>query len=102
MKPLPNQRKGALYLIAAEMYRNAVELRQGWCNRILKNGLQMVLQRLDDNQWRLAIARSKVYPSDTEAAICAKAFDVPAGSEPVKVVRSERYVIEWSWREYQE
>lgn len=100
LKRSPSRRKGALDLIAAEMYSRTYELSQGWCYRPLHNGLRMVLQRLDDNQWRLAIARHKVYPSDTEAAICGRVFGVPVGSEPEKVQRSGVYVIEWKWREY--
>ena len=102
MKRSPSRRKGALDLIAAEMYSLTYELSQGWCYRPLHNGLRMVLQRLDDNQWRLAIARLTVYPSDTEAAICGRVFEVPPGSEPVKKMSNGMYVIEWVWREYPE
>ncbi len=73
---------GALASIATDMYA-AVASGQAWHHRILRNGLELVLQRRDQ-QWRLALGRDGVQPSDVEVETVCKAFDVPAAVEQLR------------------
>lgn len=95
--------------MAQEMRQFLTQTQARWVHRKLSRGLEIVLQRTDD-QWRLALARSETWPSDDEVLICAKAFGVPAPDEVdpkprrkarrVSRTQSEAwYVMEIFWRE---
>lgn len=95
--------------MAQEMRRMLTHTQARWVHRKLKGGLELVLQRTDD-QWRLALARRETWPSDNEVLVCAKAFGVPAPEDvdpkPSRKARrvsrttSEAwYVMEIFWRE---
>ena len=104
-------RRGALSVMADEM-RSAVLAQQPpmavW--RPLQRGLILVLERTDQ-EWRLALGRKDVYPSEQEIAICQGAFTVPVGTQVAKRTQqrlnSQRklvtfYVVEMFWREVDE
>lgn len=61
--------------IAMDMYERVAP--GEWCRTKLANGLDIILQRIDDRRWRLALAREGVYPSETEVTTCRRYFDVP-------------------------
>lgn len=105
-------RRGALSVMAEEM-RSTVLAHQPpmavW--RPLQRGLILVLERTADQEWRLALGRKDVYPSEQEIAICQGAFTVPVGTQVAKRTRqrlnSQRelvtfYVVEMFWREVDE
>ena len=81
-----NAAAGQLAAIATEMYAHVLD-GQAWHHRTLRNGLELVLQR-KERQWRLALGRDGVMPSEVEVDVVRKAFDVPAAAEPV---RAQRY-----------
>lgn len=94
--------------IAADM-RAAVAARPfGWVRQPLGDGLDIVLAR-NGEQWRLALGRVKVYPSDHEAAVCAPAFEVAEGTEPERRtytrtdpktgLRTTWHIVEFIWIE---
>lgn len=66
--------------IAATMYAD-VDRPGKWTRTKLAHGLDMILHRVDEHRWRLALAREGIYPSDTEIAICRESFDVPPAAE---------------------
>jgi hypothetical protein len=66
--------------IAATMYSD-VTAPGAWTRTKLAHGLDIILQRVDEHHWRLALAREGIYPSDTEIAICRESFDVPPAAE---------------------
>jgi hypothetical protein len=66
--------------------------------------LEVVLERRQDERWRLAAARGDVAPPDEELAALAAAFMAPAGCEWGAAVRRENggrvlFVREVFWRE---
>ena len=62
--------------MAQEMRQMLTHTQARWVHRKLKGGLEIVLQRTDD-QWRLALARRETWPSENEVLTCARAFQVP-------------------------
>lgn len=52
---------------------------RGWIQRPLKNGLQIVYSYCGD-EWRLALRREGVPPSENEVAVIRRDFDVPEGA----------------------
>ena len=103
----PTKAQGQLVTIAADM-RQFVE-RSGfrWVHRRLRHGLEIVLQKDDSRQWRLALARPDTAPSPDEIAICQQAFNVPAGTEATLVTKERKaktgtmrvHVAEMYWTE---
>lgn len=95
--------------MAREMKRQLGKQPRGWLHQKLHRGLHVILERKDDTEWRLAIAREQVYPGPVEAAVVEQAFELPPGSEPAKKVsyyqdnstrrRVKYFVLEWMWRE---
>ena len=75
--------RSKLAAIATTMYSKAV--RPGdWDRTKLANGLDIILHRVDDTRWRLALARVGVYPSDMEVEIIRDTFDVPDAAEEAR------------------
>ena len=68
--------KSMLERMALEMRQLLTHTQARWVHRKLPGGLELVLQRTDD-QWRLALARRETWPSDNEVLTCARAFGVP-------------------------
>lgn len=94
---------------SAAAMRRALAVRQtGWTRLALPRGLDIILQHKAPT-WRLAIRRRDTWPSDNEADICRRAFQVADGSEPKRTTRTERgkvpadtirwHIIEYRWRE---
>ncbi len=75
----------------------------------LARGLELVLERRGEQQWRLALGRQDVEPSVDEIEICREAFRVPAAAEPNAVTKQRKspktnlpvvyHVTELTWRE---
>lgn len=95
--------------LAREMRQVLTHTQARWVHRKLSKGLEIVLQKTDD-QWRLALARRETWPSDNEVLVCAKAFQVPDAENvdptphrrPRKVSKTREeawYVVEIFWRE---
>ena len=74
---------GKLAALATTMYSKVIEPGD-WDRVKLEHGLDIILHRLDDHQWRLAMAREGVYPSDMEVEIVRNAFDVPEAAEEAR------------------
>lgn len=74
---------GKLATIAALMYSHVIDPGD-WDRVKLENGLDVILHRLDEHQWRLAMAREGGYPSDMEVEIVRNAFDVPEAAEEAR------------------
>ena len=72
--------KSKLDSIAVNMY-SQVSIPGDWQRTKLANGLDVILQQVEEHRWRLAMARENVFPSDTEVDTCRKCFDVPAAAE---------------------
>lgn len=69
--------------IAAMMYSKVVDVGD-WDRFKLVNGLDIILHRVTDTQWRLALAREGVYPSDVEVELLRTAFDAPEAAEEAR------------------
>ncbi len=75
----------------------------------LPRGLEIVMQRMGDQQWRLAVARQDTMPSADEITIVRDAFNVPAGTEETPGVKTRKSpktnlpvtynVVEMTWQE---
>jgi hypothetical protein len=100
--------RSKLAAIAATMYSNVI--RPGdWDRSKLAHGLDIILHRVDDHQWRLAMARDGVYPSDAEVAIVRSAFDVPEAADEARSEKQHRHTktnriinyrrVEITWQE---
>ena len=76
----PSGSRSKLTAVAATMYSNVVRPRD-WDRTKLQNGLDIILHRVDETRWRLALARESVYPSESEVAIIRDTFDVPDAAE---------------------
>lgn len=74
---------GKLAAVAAMMYSKVIDPGD-WDRLKLDHGLDIILHRLDEHQWRLAMAREGVYPSDMEVEIVRTAFDVPEAAEEAR------------------
>ena len=72
--------------IAAEMRHPLQQTDARFVHRKLTHGLELVLQRTQ-RQYRLALGRPGVAPSDSEIEICARAFRVPADAEPHRTMK---------------
>lgn len=77
---------GRLDAIAAEMRTTLAQTSARFVHRRLAHGLELVLQRTG-RQYRLALGRPGVAPSDSEIEICARAFRVQADAEPHRTVK---------------
>ena len=77
---------GRLDTIAAEMRTTLQQTDARFVHRKLTHGLELVLQRTG-RQYRLALGRPGVAPSDSEIEICARAFCVHADAEPGRTVK---------------
>lgn len=51
--------------------------RVAWTRRVLSGGLELLLERSERNQYRLACARETTQPSDLELTLVRKAFSLP-------------------------
>lgn len=71
---------GKLAEIATTMYSKVIDAGD-WDRVKLSHGLDIILHRISDEQWRLAMAREGVYPSDVEVELVRSAFDVPEEAE---------------------
>lgn len=74
---------GKLTEIATTMYSKVIEAGD-WDRVKLSHGLDIILHRVDELQWRLAVAREGVYPSDMEVEVVRTAFDVPEAAEEAR------------------
>jgi hypothetical protein len=72
--------------IAVEMRTILQQTDARFVHRKLAHGLELVLQRTG-RQYRLALGRPGVTPSDSEIEICARSFRVPADAEPHRTVK---------------
>jgi hypothetical protein len=78
-----------------------------WNMRTLPRGLQMLLS-YQDEQWRLALRREGVAPSEEEISLCLAAFDVPDTCGRARRISKETkyhqtavyHIVELTWREY--
>jgi len=94
--------------LAANMRAQLEPIDNGWLQLPLPGGLIIVLQR-NAEHWRLALGRETVAPSDIEVDVCARAFQVPPGSEPAWTTKSRQvaktnrvaqyHVAELTWEE---
>lgn len=76
--------KSKLKKIAEDMRRHVdsvIEPRHAWEKYELSRGLELLLQRVDHDRYRLAVRRENVVPSEHELEIVATVFGVPAGSD---------------------
>lgn len=78
---MPRPRPTRLEQMAADLRKQLDPIDNGWRQVALPGGLYIVLQR-NGEQWRLALGREHVAPSDVEVDVCSHAFRVPPGSEP--------------------
>lgn len=86
----PSGSRTRLAAIAATMYSNVVRPRD-WDRTKLANGLDIILHRVDEHRWRLALAREGVYPSDIEVSIVRGCFDVPEAAEEERSEKQHRH-----------
>lgn len=78
-----------------------------WNMRTLPRGLQMLLS-YQEEEWRLALRREGVEPSEEEISLCMAAFDVPDECARTRRTRKETkyhqvvtyHIVELTWREY--
>lgn len=92
--------------IAVAMRQTLQQTQARYVHRKLAHGLELVLQRTG-RQYRLALGRPGVAPSDTEIEICAAAFRLPAGCEPHHITKQRQgktgvltyQVVELYWTE---
>lgn len=92
-KPAPAKPSGSrskLAAIATQMYSNVVRPHD-WDRFKLQNGLDIILHRVDETRWRLAVARESVYPSESEVAIIRDTFDVPDAAEESRSEKQHRH-----------
>lgn len=82
--------RSRLAAIATTMYSN-VTAPGKWDRAKLQNGLDIILHRVDDHRWRLAMAREGVYPSDAEVKIVRSLFDIPAAAEEARSEKAHRH-----------
>lgn len=99
---------GKLNDLAKEM-RSDLEMKpQGAIYKPLARGLKVVMQRTQGN-WRLALGREGVDPSEMEIEICKAAFRVPPGCHEERVKKPsvhpktkrtiQYHVVNLTWRE---
>lgn len=86
----PSGSRSKLAAVAATMYSNVVQPR-AWDRTKLANGLDIILHRVDDTRWRLAVARESVYPSPAEVEIIRDTFDVPDAAEESRSEKLHRH-----------
>jgi hypothetical protein len=79
-----------LAVIAATMYRNAA-IPGAWDRVALPSGLNIILHRVTDQRWRLALARESVYPSDVEVQVIRAAFAVPVDADETRGEKLHRH-----------
>ncbi len=72
--------------MAKEIRQELEQKPQGAIYKPLAKGLKVVMQRTHGN-WRLALGREGVYPSEMEVEICKAAFRVPVGCAEVRLVK---------------
>lgn len=99
---------GKLNDVAKGMRSDLEAKEQGAIYKPLARGLKVVMQRTA-GQWRLALGREGVYPSEMEIDICRAAFHVPAGCEESRTVKPsvhpktrrtiQYHVVNMTWRE---
>ena len=92
----------------AERMKNRIAGQNRQTHTELSHGLHIVMGRME-GQWRLALGREKVAPSDTEVDICRTAFKVPEGASEDRRKHSRRHpktgrlvvynVVELQWME---
>lgn len=93
----------------AEQMRNQVRSTNADTHKDLTDGLIIVVGRRD-GQWRLALGREKVSPSQTEVDVCKRAFNVPEGASEDRREHSRRHpktgrhiqysIVELKWMEH--
>ena len=96
-----------LNVIATDMQDTATK--RGSAYYRLPRGLEIVMQRMGDQQWRLAVARRDTTPSADEITIVREAFKVPAGTEETTAKKERKHpktnlpihynVVEMFWQE---
>jgi len=86
----PSGSRSKLAAVATNMYSLVTDPGQ-WTRTKLANGLDIILHRVDDHRWRLALARESVYPSDSEVAIIRDTFDVPEAAEEARSEKQHRH-----------
>lgn len=99
-----------LETMAREMRQQLGKVQKGWLHQKLNRGLHLVLERKEE-QWRLAVGRSGVFPSEVEIEICRDAFDVPVDTQQQWLSPAQRitrrqngkyqgfFLVEMYWRE---
>lgn len=102
--------KPSLADIAANMRAIVDQGGARWTHHRLAGGLEIVLDRRNGREWRLAIARPLVQPSAHELDICRRAFHVPdviegalvqkqRPSRSAQLPATPLYVAEYRWLE---
>jgi hypothetical protein len=99
---------GKLDSIATQMYAT-VNHPGEWTRYKLANGLDIILHRVDDQRWRLAMAREDTYPSDVEVKVVRERFDVPPAADEARSEKQHRHPktgrvikyrrVELTWKE---
>lgn len=90
--------------IGQELRERLMPVEKGYLRRALFGGLEVAMERRGD-QWRVAIARVGRPPSQTEAEVIARDFQIPAGIEwawtikPNRKLRVTYHVAEVTWIE---
>ena len=74
----PSIGQRTLAQMAAELKQALATVKRGYVHRTLFGGLHLGLER-NDCTWRLALARERSYPSQSEQVVVARDFHLPAG-----------------------
>lgn len=71
---------------ASQMRRILTGSNARYCHRRLHQGLELVLERREQN-YRLALGRRDRPPSDDEIELCRRAFRAPTDAEPKHIIK---------------
>lgn len=88
-KPAPS--KPAKLTGIARTMRAKADQPGKWDRVKLAHGLDIILHHLGESQWRLALAREGVYPSEHEVAIVRGAFSVPEAAEEMSSEKAHKH-----------
>lgn len=81
---------GKLDIIAEQMY-DQVHAPGEWTRYKLTNGLDIILQRIDEQRWRLAMARESTYPSGAEVRVVRDRWNVPEAADETRSEKQHRH-----------
>lgn len=82
--------RSKLAAVAVGMY-SKVTTPGAWDRAKLANGLDIILHRVDDHRWRLALARESAWPSQVEVETVRTHFDIPAAAEEARSEKEHRH-----------